>query len=139
MTNFTHRWIQSGHFFPKLGHLFSNFQKRTGETSPRPPSSYAPDIVMKILTKLDFSGNSMFRKEYIIKNQYYLVLLRYKFVEREKFALLPSFMFLQHLQPVLNNVSSSFTPISPLARKLLHALNTFNITHCVYLYGMVSR
>ena len=94
---------------------------------------------MKIFTKLVVSDNSMFGKEYMIKKHYYLVLLLHKFVEKEKFELLPSFTFLQHLQAVLNSISGSFTFIFPLARKLHHALNTFNIIYCGCLYGMVLR
>ena len=35
MRNFTHRWPQSGHFFPKLGLFFPIFEK--GQGRPRPP------------------------------------------------------------------------------------------------------
>ena len=31
-------------FFPQIRALFSNFRKRAGETSPPPPSSYAPGL-----------------------------------------------------------------------------------------------
>ena len=47
--NVTHRWPQSGHFFPQIKALFSNFWKRTGETFPRPPpSSFVPEFAINI-------------------------------------------------------------------------------------------
>ena len=46
--NFTHRWPQSGHFFPQIRALFSNFWKRAGETYHPPASSYAP-VMYKLM------------------------------------------------------------------------------------------
>ena len=37
MRNVTHRWPQSGHFFPKLGCFFPNFEKGQGRPSPLSP------------------------------------------------------------------------------------------------------
>ena len=41
--NFTHRWPQSGHFFPQISALFSNFWKRAEETS-----SYSLPLVTRL-------------------------------------------------------------------------------------------
>ena len=35
-------------FCPQIRALFSNFQKRAGETYPLPPSNYAPEFHIKI-------------------------------------------------------------------------------------------
>ena len=42
MKNLTQDGHNQGIFPPKIRALFSNFWKRAGETSPPPPSSYAP-------------------------------------------------------------------------------------------------
>ena len=39
MRNFTHRWSQSGNFFPKLGDFFQTFEKGQRRTPPSPFST----------------------------------------------------------------------------------------------------
>ena len=47
MKSVTHRWQQSGHFFPKLGNFFPISEKGQGKPPPPLPSpSYAPDDYM---------------------------------------------------------------------------------------------
>ena len=42
MRHFTHRGLQSGHFFSKFGHFFPIFEKGQGLLPPL--SSYAPEV-----------------------------------------------------------------------------------------------
>ena len=52
MRNLNHRWPQSGHFSPKLGHLFPISEKRTGETS-----TPTPDVNVGHSDQLDLFEN----------------------------------------------------------------------------------
>ena len=45
MRNVTHRWPQSGYFFPKLGHFFPIFEKGRGRPLPSP--LYTPESIWK--------------------------------------------------------------------------------------------
>ena len=69
MRNFTHRWIYLGHFFPKSGHFFLNFEK--GQRRPPPSlylSSYTPANVYNFIAYNHWIINNTFQILPILRN-----------------------------------------------------------------------